>query len=48
MLDLWLERADLIQQWQWRLRQEPFDRRVVAGLGSQRDREQRSELLLRA
>jgi hypothetical protein len=48
VLDVWLERADLIQQWQLRLRQEPSDRRLVAGLGSQRDWEQRCEALLQA
>lgn len=44
----WLERADLIRQWQLRLRHEPADRLLVAGLGSQRDWEQRCESLLQA
>lgn len=44
----WLERADLIRQWQLRLRHEPADRLLVAGLGSQRDWEQRCETLLQA
>ena len=48
VLDTWLERADLIRQWQLRLREEPSDRLLVAGLGSQRDWEQRCEQLLRA
>ncbi len=46
VLDSWMERADLIRQWQLRLREEPADWRVVAGLGSQRDWEQRCEALL--
>lgn len=46
VLDAWMERADVIRQWQMRLREEPRDRRVVAGLGSQRDWEQRCEQLL--
>jgi hypothetical protein len=46
VLDVWMERADLIRQWQLRLREEPGDRRVVAGLGTQRDWEQRCEALL--
>ena len=48
VLGAWLERADLIHQWQVRLREEPADRLVVAGLGSQRDWEQRCEAMLLA
>ena len=44
----WLERAEAIDQWQRRLREAPADRRIVAGLGSQRDWQQRCEGLLRA
>ncbi|MFM7362652.1 MAG: hypothetical protein ACKO25_12720 [Cyanobium sp.] len=47
VLDVWMERADLIRQWQLRLRDEPADRLLVAGLGSQRDWEHRCEELLR-
>lgn len=48
VLDVWMERADLIRQWQLRLREEPSDRRLVAGLGTQRDWTRRCESLLRA
>jgi hypothetical protein len=48
VLDVWMERADLIRQWQMRLREEPSDRRVVAALGTQRDWERRCEHMLRA
>ncbi len=44
----WMERADLIRQWQLRLREEPADRLLVAGLGTQRDWSQRCEAALRA
>ena len=47
ILDVWMERADLIRQWQLRLREEPSDRRLVAALGTQRDWSQRCETLLR-
>ena len=47
VLDVWMERADLIRQWQLRLREEPADRLLVAGLGTQRDWERRCEDLLR-
>ncbi|MFZ0409830.1 MAG: hypothetical protein WAM11_17220 [Cyanobium sp.] len=46
VLEVWMDRADLIRQWQLRLREEPGDRRVVAGLGTQQDWEQRCEALL--
>lgn len=48
VLAVWMERADVIRQWQLRLRQEPADRVVVAGLGTQRDWERRCEQLLQA
>jgi hypothetical protein len=48
VMGAWLERADLIRQWQLRLREEPDDRLVVAGLGSQRDWERRYEAMLLA
>ncbi|MEB3254990.1 MAG: hypothetical protein VKJ05_01250 [Synechococcaceae cyanobacterium] len=46
VLDGWMERADLIRQWQLRLREEPSDRRLVAGLGTQHDWTRRCESLL--
>ena len=48
VLDVWMERAEAIRQWQLRLQQEPADRRLVAGLGTQRDWEQRCEAMLQA
>lgn len=48
VVNSWIERAELIRQWQLRLRDEPADRLVVAGLGTQHDWEQRCEQLLRA
>jgi hypothetical protein len=48
VMEAWIERADLIRQWQLRLRDEPADRLVVAGLGTQRDWEERCEQLLLA
>lgn len=48
MLQAWMERADLIRQWQLRLREEPADRVLVAGLGTTHDWERRCETLLRA
>jgi hypothetical protein len=47
VLDVWMDRADVIRQWQLRLREEPSDRVLVAGIGTQRDWEQRCEQLLR-
>ncbi|NDG75691.1 MAG: hypothetical protein EBX49_10235 [Synechococcaceae bacterium WB8_1B_136] len=48
VMEAWLERAEAIRQWQLRLRDEPGDRVLVAGLGSQRDWERRCEAMLRA
>ena len=48
VMDVWLERAEAIRQWQLRLQQEPADRLLVAGLGTQHDWEQRCEAMLRA
>lgn len=48
VLDAWMERADLIRQWQLRLRLEPADRLLVAALGSRQDWRQRCETLLQA
>ena len=48
VLNVWMERADVVRQWQLRLREEPTDRLLVAGLGTQRDWELRCEELLRA
>lgn len=48
VLDVWMERADLIRQWQLRLRLEPADRLLVAALGSRQDWRQRCETLLQA
>ena len=46
VVDVWLERAEAIRQWQLRLLAEPQDRRVVAGLGTQHDWERRYEAML--
>ena len=48
VIDVWMERADVIRQWQLRLREEPAERMLVAGIGTQRDWEFRCEQLLRA
>lgn len=48
VIDVWMERADVIRQWQLRLREEPAERVLVAGIGTQRDWELRCEQLLRA
>ncbi|MBD2718046.1 MULTISPECIES: hypothetical protein [unclassified Synechococcus] len=48
VIDVWMERADVIRQWQLRLREEPAERLLVAGIGTQRDWELRCEQLLRA
>jgi hypothetical protein len=46
VLDAWMERADVIRQWQLRLRLEPADRMIVAALGSRKDWGRRCEVLL--
>ena len=43
-----MERAELIRQWQLRLKAEPSDRLVVAGLGTPTDWQRRCEGMLRA
>ena len=43
----WIERAEAILQWQRQLRDEPADRRLVAGLGTPRDWQHRCERLFR-
>jgi hypothetical protein len=48
VLDVWIDRADVIRQWQARLRVEPSDRLLVAALGSRGDWRQRCEALLHA
>jgi LmbE family N-acetylglucosaminyl deacetylase len=48
VIEAWMDRADLIRQWQRRLREEPPGRLVVAGLGTQLDWERRCEGLLLA
>jgi hypothetical protein len=48
VLQTWMERADLIRQWQLRLREEPQERLLVAGLGTPADWERRCEDLLTA
>ncbi|MBD2549825.1 hypothetical protein H6G65_09555 [Microcystis elabens FACHB-917] len=48
VIDVWMERADVIRQWQLRLREEPAERVLVAGIGTQRDWEFRCEQMLRA
>ena len=48
VVDVWMERAEAIRQWQLRLREEPADRLLVAGIGTQRDWERRCEAMLQA
>jgi hypothetical protein len=48
VLDVWMQRAESIRQWQLRLREEPADHLLVAGIGTQRDWEKRCEELLQA
>jgi hypothetical protein len=47
VVDEWMVRADVIRQWQLRLREEPQERLLVAGLGTERDWRQHCEQLLR-
>jgi hypothetical protein len=48
VVDVWMERADVIRQWQLRLQDEPADRLLVAAIGSRSDWGQHCEALLRA
>ncbi|MCT0199547.1 hypothetical protein KQ313_07640 [Synechococcus sp. CS-1325] len=48
VLNVWMERAEVIRQWQIRLRQEPSSRLLVAGLGTHDDWQQRCERMLQA
>lgn len=48
VLNTWIDRADVIRQWQLRLRLEPSDRLLVAALGSGQDWRLRCETLLQA
>lgn len=48
VLHVWMERAEVIRQWQLRLRQEPADRLLVAGLGTHDDWQNRCERMLQA
>lgn len=47
VVDVWMERAEVIHQWQARLREEPSNRLLVAGLGTPEDWSARCERLLR-
>ena len=47
VMEVWMERADVIRQWQLRLRDEPADRLLVTGIGTSRDWEHRCEALLK-
>ena len=44
----WLEREELIRQWQRRLLESPADQLLVTGLGNERDWQQRCEQLFDA
>lgn len=46
VMDVWMERAEVIRQWQVRLREEPADRLLVAGIGTPQDWSVRCERLL--
>jgi hypothetical protein len=48
VLDVWMDRAEVIRQWQLRLREQPEDRLLVAALGSRGDWDRQCEDLLRA
>ena len=47
VMDVWMERAEVICQWQMRLREEPAGRLLVAGIGTAEDWSARCERLLR-
>jgi hypothetical protein len=46
VVDVWMERAEVIRQWQVRLREEPSGRVLVAGIGTPADWSARCERLL--
>ncbi|MFM7464968.1 MAG: hypothetical protein ACKO28_05765 [Cyanobium sp.] len=46
VMDVWMERAEVIRQWQMRLREEPAGRLLVAGIGTAEDWSVRCERLL--
>ena len=48
VVDAWMEQAELIRQWQLRLREEPSGRLLVAAIGSRGDWGRHCESLLRA
>jgi hypothetical protein len=48
VLDAWMDRAEVIRQWQVRLREQPEDRLLVAALGSRGDWDRQCDDLLRA
>ena len=48
VMDVWMERAEVIRQWQMRLREEPSDRLLVAAIGTPLDWSARCEHLMRA
>ncbi len=48
VLQVWMERAEVIRQWQRRLKEEPADRLMVAALGTRADWQRRCEGMLRA
>ncbi|MFN9645317.1 MAG: hypothetical protein ACK6BG_09435 [Cyanobacteriota bacterium] len=47
VMDAWMERAEVIRQWQLRLREEPADRLLVAAIGTPLDWSARCEHLMR-
>jgi hypothetical protein len=47
VVDAWLEKAEVIRQWQLRLREEPPGRLLVAAIGSRGDWGRHCEALLR-
>lgn len=46
VVNVWMERAEVIHQWQVRLREEPAPRLLVAGIGTAEDWSARCERLL--
>ncbi len=47
VVDVWMERAEVIRQWQARLREEPADHLLVAAIGTPLDWSTRCERLMR-